>query len=261
MLRESGSGQETSEVSGGFLRKKRISLTSRNTSSLVIDRLCDQAREDDLVVAWLYCDYNAQQDQTVINIMGAILKRVVGSEIPEDIRKAFQEGRRPLFADLMRMLRIAIASLPQVFICIDALDECIPKDLPELLKSLRDIVQESPKTRIFFTGSPHVGEDIQRCFPMAVAIPVSPNQGDNLGQVDRKDSRAVEHGYEGIVKMLLKRGDVHLDQRDTDDNWVLLMLAAEGRNEGIVKRLLERGGVNPDQADTGYPTETKQCKI
>ena len=96
----------------------------------MIDRLCDQAREEDRVVAWLYCDYLAQQEQTLINIMGAILKQLVSrGEVPGDIREAFQEGRRPLLPDLMRMLRIAIASLSEVFICIDALDEFLPRNL------------------------------------------------------------------------------------------------------------------------------------
>ena len=177
MLWGSGSGQDASEVSGGILLKKRP-LMAINTSSLVIDSLCDQAREEEIVVAWLYCDYNAQQEQTVINMMGAILKRLVGREIPNDIRKGFREGRRPLLADLVRMLKIAIDSLPQVFICIDALDECLPKDLPELLGLLGDIVRESPRTRIFFTGRSHVNEAVRRYFPNAVAISVSPNQDD-----------------------------------------------------------------------------------
>jgi len=144
----------------------------------VIDKLCDQAREEDLAVAWLYCDYNARQEQTAINVMGAILRRLVGREIPEDIREAFEEGRRPLLSDLMRIFRIAIASLPPVFICIDALDECLPNDLAELLESLRDIARESPSTRIFLTGRPHVEEAIRRYFPNVVVIPVSPNQDD-----------------------------------------------------------------------------------
>ena len=179
MLRESGSRQDISEVSGGIILKKRISLTGRDTSSLVIDKLRDQAREEDMAVAWLYCDYLAQKEQTVINMMGAIWKQLVGRRgISDDIQEAFKEGRRPLLPDLKRMLGIAIASLPQVFICIDALDECLPKDLPKLLESLRDIVQESPQARIFLTGRPHVKESIQRYFARAVVIPVSPNQDD-----------------------------------------------------------------------------------
>ena len=69
----------------------------------------------------------------------------------DSLRKAFQEGK-PEFdgrglrvADLMRMFRVAIASLPQVFINVDASDECLPKCLPELLRSLRGIVHYEPR--------------------------------------------------------------------------------------------------------------------
>ena len=178
MLRGSRSGQDIFEVSGGMLLKKIIVLTVGNTSSLVIDSLCDQARQEYLAVAWLYCDYNAQQEQTVVNMLGAILKPLVRREIPKDIREAFHEGRRPLLPDLVRMLKRAIASLPQVFICIDALDECLPKSLLELLELLSDIVRESPRTRIFLTGRPYVWEDLQRYFTKVVATPISPNQDD-----------------------------------------------------------------------------------
>jgi len=147
----------------------------------VIDKLCDQATRGDIIVACLYYDFLAQQGQTIINIMGAILKQLVGrGGIPIYLSEAFQEGEIEMggrglrLEDLMGMLRMAIASLPQVFICIDALDECLPKHLPELLESLRDIVRKSPRVRIFLTGWPHVGEDIHGYFPKAAAIPLSP---------------------------------------------------------------------------------------
>ena len=178
----------------------------------MIDRLCDQARDNGLNVAWLYFDYLAQQEQTVINIMGAILKQLVDRrEIPEDIREAFQEGRRPLLPDLVRMSRNAIASLSQVFICIDGLDECLPRNLPELLESLRDIVRESPTTRIFLTGRPHVEETVQRHFTKAVVIPISPNQNDIKYYVEKRLDRddqpeAMNRSLRAdIVKMILDK--------------------------------------------------------
>jgi len=181
----------------------------------VIDRLCDQAREEDLAVAWLYCDHGARREQTVINMMGAILKRLAGSEIPEDIRRAFQEERRPLLPELMRILKIAIASLPQVFICIDALDECLPETLAELLKSLQDIVRASPGTRIFLTGRPHVREIIQNYFSEenqeAVVVPVSPKSGDIKNylewRLDRDTDREAmsDDLREDIVRIILER--------------------------------------------------------
>ena len=128
----------------------------------MIDRLFDQAMNEDIAVAYLYCDYLSQQDQTTTNIMGVALKQLLGKVgIPKEIRRKFKEGkkvaggRRLLLPDLVCRLKIAIASLPQVFICIDALDEILPKNLPELLTSLRDVILECPKTRIFLTGRPH----------------------------------------------------------------------------------------------------------
>ena len=190
---------------------------TRNSSSLVIDTVCDQAKEEDLAVAWLYCDYLAQQEQTIVNIMGAILKQLVGrGDIPNDIREAFQGakkfgGRRPLLADLIRMLRTTITSLQQAFICIDALDECIPKNLPGLLDSLRDIVLKSPRTRIFLTGRPHVKDDIQRYFPQAAVILISPKQ-DDIGnflemklEEDEQREAMSDDLREEIVRMILEK--------------------------------------------------------
>ena len=167
------------------LWEKRISLTARNVSSLVIDSLCDQARNEEIAVACLYYDFLAQEEQTMANMMGAVLKQLVGmGDIPKNVREAFRGGKKeiggrgPRLADIIGMLRVAIAQLPQIFICIDGLDECLPKDLPNLLESLRDIVRESPRTRIFLTGRPHVKEAIQRYLTKAVVIPISPNQDD-----------------------------------------------------------------------------------
>ena len=166
---------------------------------MVIDNLCDRAGEEDIAVAGLYCDFLSQQEQTINNIIGAVLKQLVGrGDIPSYLREAYQKakkefgGRGPQLEDLMGMLRTTIASLSRVFICIDALDECLPKCLPELLESLRDIAQGSPSTRIFFTGRPHVKEDIQRYFPKAVLIPISPNTDDIRNYLEMRLDRDAE---------------------------------------------------------------------
>ena len=165
----------------------------------MIDSLCDQEGREDILVAGLYCDYLNLQEQTTTNVMGAILKQLVGrGDLPNYVRKAFQAGKRnfggrgPQLPDLMQMLRITIASLPQVFICLDALDEFLPKHLSELLESLRDLVWESSKTRILLTGRPHATEDIRRYFAMAVVIPIIPNGGDIRSYLDMKLDRDTE---------------------------------------------------------------------
>jgi len=178
--------------------KETNTADGENTSSLVIDSLCDQASKENITVACLYCDFLAQQEQTVTSMMGAILKQLVGGgDIPIYLREAFQEGqkiggRKLALKDLVGMLRRAIASLGKVFICIDALDEYLPKDLPELLESLRDIVRQSPRTRIFLTGRPHVGGTIQKYFTGAVVMPISPNTDDIRSYLEMKLDRDSE---------------------------------------------------------------------
>ena len=150
--------------------------------------------------------------------MGAVLKQLVGrGGIPDYLREEFQIGQKEFggrglqLADLIAFLKITIASLPQVFICLDALDECLPKHLPELLSSLRDIVQESPGTRIFLTGRPHVGEDIRRYFSRVVVIPINPNRNDIRNYVEMRLDRDAEPEAmsndlrAGIVRVILEK--------------------------------------------------------
>ena len=165
----------------------------------MIDALRDEAGKEGIAVAGFYCDFLSQQEQTITNMLGAILKQLVGEgDIPEHLREAFKKSKRETggrglrLADLMGLLRIAIASLPQTFICIDALDECLPRHLPELLESLRDVVRESPNTRIFLTGRPHVGGDVRRYFTQAVVVPVSPNPHDIRNYLEKRLDRDAE---------------------------------------------------------------------
>ena len=166
-------------------------LTTRNISSLVIDSLCDRAQEENIAVVGLYRDFLSQQEQTTTNIMGALLKSLVCRDgIPDHVQEAFQKAkmefgsRGPQLTDLMGMLKIIIASLPQVFICLDALDECLPKRFPDILDSLRDILLKSPGKRLFLTGRSHVKEGVQRYFPKAVVVPISPNRNDIRNYVE-----------------------------------------------------------------------------
>ena len=159
----------------------------------MIDSLCDESVEEDIAVAAFYCDFRDQQEQTTANIIGAILKQLVAREevlghMQTAFRKAKRElgGRGPRLPDMVRMLKQAIASLPQVFICIDALDECLPKNLPELLESLKDILQESLRTRIFVTGRPHVEAEVVRYFTTGVMVPISPSRHEIKRYLERK---------------------------------------------------------------------------
>jgi len=159
----------------------------------VIDDLCDGPCEEEIAIAMFYCDFRDQGGQTTTNIVGAILKQlVVRGEVLEHVQKAFQKaknevgGRGLRLPGTVQMLKQAATSLPRVFICIDALDECPPKHLRELLVSLKEILQESQGTRIFFTGRPQVGAEIARYFTTSVIVPISPKTHDIKRFLEKK---------------------------------------------------------------------------
>ena len=128
-----------------------------------------------------YCDFSDQHEQAAANIIGAILKQLlVKEEVLGHVQKAFQKaktevgGRGLRLPDIVDMLKQAVVILPKVFICIDALDECPPKHLLELLGSMKDVLRESPRTRIFLTGRPQAETEIARYFSTRLTIPIIP---------------------------------------------------------------------------------------
>ena len=146
---------------------RMLVLMSRGASSLVVDRLCDKVKEQNTAVACFYVDFAAREEQSPTNMLGSLLKQIVGGleKIPDEIRETFQDykkvigGRGLRVAEIVKMLQ-TVTSLQQTFICIDALDECVEKHRPEVLDSLKQILEKSPSTRIFLTGRWYIRGEI-----------------------------------------------------------------------------------------------------
>ena len=144
-------------------------LTGHYVSSLVVDRLCDQARGQTTAVACFYFDFAARKEQSATSMLGSLLKQVIsGMEtIPGQISEAFQDqkkvigGRGPQLLDIVKMLQSITSSL-RTFVCIDALDECAAMHRVRLLNSLKQILEKSPRTRIFITGRPYILSEIEQ---------------------------------------------------------------------------------------------------
>ena len=168
-----------------------------NFSSLVIDALgdgTDEAGEKDITVACFYFDFSAQQEQSATGMLAALLKQVVSGlePIPKEIVGVFREqkkiigGRRLQLAEIVKMLG-RFSSSRRTFFCLDALDECAVADRAKILHSLRDIIEISPTTRVFMTGRPHVGDEVERDLPGGVVIvSISPRKDDIIRYIRRK---------------------------------------------------------------------------
>ena len=168
------------------MEQKILLLTGRDGSSVVIDYLCDQAIEEDTVVACFYYDFASRNTQSPTNMLGSLLKQLLGGlgEIPVEITKKFRSqkkmigGRRLQLPDIVKMFP-AISSLQRTFICVDAIDECIPKHRPEVLDALGQILHGSPNTRIFMTGRSHIRGMVERGLDgRTISLSIKPRDDD-----------------------------------------------------------------------------------
>ena len=185
-IRESAKHLSGNENYSRVREERELVLTSRDVSSLVVDRLCDQVRGKNSAVSCFYLDFAARKEQFVANILGSLLRQLIGGmeKVPEEMAQAFQEqkkvigGRALQLPDIVKMLQ-AITSSLRTFICIDALDECAAANRVKLLNSLRQILETSPQTRIFMIGRPHIRAEIERRLAgRVINVSLSPNKGD-----------------------------------------------------------------------------------
>jgi len=195
--------------------ERELVLTCHDVSSLVVDRLCDQARGQNTTVTCFYFDFAARKDQSATAMLGSLLKQIVsGMEtIPEDISRAFQQqknaigGRGPQLLEIVKMLQF-ITSSRRAFVCIDALDECVAMHRVKILDALKQILEKSPSTRIFITGRPHIrGEVERRLGGKVICVSLCPNKEDiirylrvRLGEDETPDAMD-----ESLVADILKK--------------------------------------------------------
>ena len=120
-------------------------------------------------IAWFYFDLAALEEQSPADILGLVLKQVVGglTEVLERIDKAFR-GREKVVGGYGLLLSEIVQSLQDIsisrciFICIDALDECEAGDRLKLLDILNKILTNSARSRLFLTGRPHTRGEVEK---------------------------------------------------------------------------------------------------
>ena len=191
-------------------------LTPRDGSSVVIDYLCNQAIEKDLAVACFYYDFASREAQFPTNMLGSLVKQLLSGlgAIPVEIAQIFRGqkkvigGRKLQVPDIVKMVA-TIASLQPTFICVDALDECVPKHRFEVLDALGQILQKSPSTRMFMTGRSHIRREVERGLDGRVtSISIKPRDDDIVTYLRtklRKDPtpEVMNSGLEGDIMKVI----------------------------------------------------------
>jgi Cdc6-like AAA superfamily ATPase len=100
-------------------------------TSIVIDDLTTKFKNDeDVGVAYLYCNFRRQNEQNAEDLLASLLKQLSQrrSFLPDYVKKLYDDHKknetRPSFDEISRVLQSVVALYSRAFIIVDALDEC-----------------------------------------------------------------------------------------------------------------------------------------
>ncbi|KAI5456455.1 nucleoside phosphorylase [Mariannaea sp. PMI_226] len=100
-------------------------------ASIVINDLLTRFRSDTSYgIAYIYCNFRKNEEQTVENMLASLLKQLSASQLSpprsleslHDVHKSRQT--RPTMDEISSTLQYVVESFSRVFIVVDALDEC-----------------------------------------------------------------------------------------------------------------------------------------
>ncbi|KAF2200242.1 ankyrin, partial [Delitschia confertaspora ATCC 74209] len=161
-------------------------------AAIAIDHLLKSAQKNLYGVAYVYCNYKAQEEQDASSMLAAILKQLVQArpstmESMEWLHKQHsRRGTKPSLDEIFRALQDVLARYTTVHIVIDALDECRDSTRRQFLAKLRDL-QAGRDLRLMVTS--RFIPEIVNTFKEASWLEVQASKEDVkrfvAGQVDR----------------------------------------------------------------------------
>jgi len=155
-------------------------------------------------------------------MIGSLLGQVAlrAARIPEEIQSAFEDAKKGAgqglrLPDMLKLLIKVIGSMKRVYICLDAVDELLPRDWPGFLRTLRQIIHDSPNTRLFLTGRSYIrGELDKHLTKGAHVIHIVADQGDiakflsqKMDEDDDRNPGLMTEGLKNDIKeTILQKG-------------------------------------------------------
>jgi hypothetical protein len=114
-------------------------------AAIAVDHLQKTVQTADVGVAYIYCDYKREADQSTSSLLAAMLKQLVQDwpSIAKPLSSLYDHHEvrrtRPSVEEMLNVLQSVLADYSRMYIVIDALDECVHDDRRELLSKLRNL--------------------------------------------------------------------------------------------------------------------------
>jgi len=154
-------------------------------TSIIVDYLGRTFENDHSVgIAYLYCNFRRQQEQSSSDLLASLLKQMVQGQIslPESVKNLYElhkcKGTRPSTDEIMRALHSVVAGYSRPFILIDALDECQISDGGRR-KFLAEIFDLQAKTGVnLFATSRFIPEISKEFEGRSMRLEIRAREGD-----------------------------------------------------------------------------------
>jgi len=153
-----------------------IFVTLAYSSTVIQDVLCDRQATSSFVVAYFYFDFSDDKKQHLDNALRSLIKQLSvqcgGPCHPLDtLYSEHQNGQQqPTIGALKKVLRDILGMFQDVFIILDALDECIERQA--LLEWIIDVVDQNLDNLHLLVTS-RKEKDIEDCLASCVSSEVN----------------------------------------------------------------------------------------
>jgi hypothetical protein len=172
--------------------------------STVIDKLQTQLSSQNIGLAFVYCNYKERDSQTLANIVASLVQQLVQchTTIPDEVRALYTQynpnNTRPSGEEFSKLLQSLVARFSQVYIVVDALDECNQETRSKFIKKLQGL----PANLHLLCTSRHLG-DIQEAFAEASHLEIRASDADIAQYLEAQILQVPK-----LVKFCKKAGDL-----------------------------------------------------
>jgi hypothetical protein len=150
---------------------------------LVIDELRSKYKDQDVGIAYFYCEYSDQESQTALLFTRSLLRQLSSqcglapAVVAEFYRKTKNDIKdQAWFIELQDVLHRVASTFTQCYLVIDALDECEANHRSGIFGVLENF-RRRVSTRVFASTRPHLS-NIGQSFKNATQIEVTASGTD-----------------------------------------------------------------------------------
>jgi hypothetical protein len=150
---------------------------------MVIDELRSKYRDQDVGIAYFYCEYSDQESQTALSFTRSLLRQLSSQcgLAPAVLAEFYRKTKNDIkdhawFMELQDLLHHVASTFTQCYLVIDALDECEANYRSGIFGVLENF-RRRLNTRVFASTRPHLS-NIEHLFKDAAQIEVTASGTD-----------------------------------------------------------------------------------